>query len=102
MRVSLTMSNGANDYWRFAWLRHPNQWILEVHSPAKHPSRKLEFLRLQEESKPEVYYPLEEVPGISRRFAGLNDAQGVLAFANTFGPLGLYGVDRDRKSTRLN
>jgi len=102
MRVLITQNAGATEYWRFPWLRYRGQYTLEMRPPVfgktllhTYPDLKLQFVRAQTEPLiPEVYYPLEEEPGISRRFASLNDPDGVLAFANAYGLLGFENVPR--------
>ena len=102
MRVLITQNAGATDYWRFPWLRYRDQYALEMRPPVfgkallqTNPDLKIQFVRpLAESLIPDVYYPLEDEPGISRRFASLRDPDAVLAFANAYGLLGFEEVPR--------
>ncbi len=103
MHVLLRKNAGATDYWRFPWLRRKGRYSAEWKPPILHaalleryPDLKYPFLRAPELAPEEVYYPLEETPGISRQFAELQTVDEVLAFANTYGLLGLEGVPRYR------
>jgi len=55
----------------------------------KNPRLKLPFIEAPGLPSPEVYYPLEEAPGISREFTAIRSPDDALAFANKYGLLGL-------------
>jgi hypothetical protein len=103
MRVLITQNIGATDYWRFPWLRYRGHYAIEMMPPIFGAAvletipNLTQFVREQPRmAEPEVYYPLEDEPGISRLFAKLTDSDGVLAFANAYGLLGFEEVSRLR------
>jgi hypothetical protein len=100
MRLLTTKNTGATDYWHFPWFRYPGECKLEWKAPIfmasllrENPGLKMPFIR-RPEMQPEIYYPLEINPGISREFSELKDLDGACAFANKFGVLGLESVPR--------
>src|ERR1035437_3045864 len=103
MRVKLTTDRGATDYKRFAQTRCKERYEIVGAPPIAragllelYPHLKLPFLKplASTADLQEVYYPLEDAPGISRKFAQLRTVEDVLQFANTYGLLGLEEVRR--------
>ncbi len=59
-------------------------------------ARSIERLYLApNEGNAEVYYPLQEHPGLAREFAAISDANAALEFATRYGLLGLRGPGRE-------
>jgi hypothetical protein len=87
MKVHQIRNTGATDYWRFPWIRQKAHGIRQ-----KGKGRFTEFVCWIDQPNPDVYYPLEENPGISREFASLRNSSDVLEFANAYGLLGLEKV----------
>ena len=96
MRVVLTRNTGATDYWRFPWVRFPDKFVLGIREYTQEPleGRKYPAIMLTPGAETQVYFPLEDEPGISETFGGISDASAALDFANRFGELGLSGVIR--------
>jgi hypothetical protein len=98
MRVLITKQAGATDYWRFPWLRCEDRCLLEWKPALAQEDRDLvmRFVKAPRGSW-YTYYPLETEAALSRQFAAVQDADGVMAFANQYGLLGLEGVPRYRR-----
>jgi hypothetical protein len=101
MHVLLNKNVGATDYWRFPWLRFKGGYSVTWRPPIfqaallrKQPDLKFPFIQTPDKPGPEVYYPLEEAPGISRQFLAVRNVDDALAFANDYGLMGLDAVPR--------
>ncbi len=105
MRVHLPKDTGPTNYYKFPWIRYRCGFRLERRlprstSPLKpHDDNPIERLYLtadEEKGTPsEIYYPLEEHPGLARKFAEISDPDAVLQFAVQYGVLGLDGLGQD-------
>jgi hypothetical protein len=88
MRVNLTTSTGATDYWRFAWTKQKTH---EIRQERTARDRVIEVV-CSGKGPSEIYYPLEDSPAISRKFSGARTSDDVISFANDYGLLGLSSM----------
>lgn len=91
MRVRMTRNTGATDYWRFPWSRCGGGYELRRRERDDlWPVPVIYLSWPQNYSGPtDVYFPLEEAPGISREFAAIRTQDECLEFAGKYGLLGL-------------
>jgi hypothetical protein len=102
MMVHVTKDSGVRDYWTFSWLRFPAGYAFEeraIHPPSpqiKLDPKRRELLIAEKRGipSPDIYHPLEDVPGISRIFSEVRTPSAALAFANEYGTLGFDRVPR--------
>ena len=98
MRISITKETGATDYWRFPWERFEDRCALTSKLALAQEDRDFVMLFIKApRGSWHTYYPLETEAALSRQFAAVQDADGVMAFANQYGLLGLEGVPRYRR-----
>ena len=97
--VHLTRPLGPAGYFKFPWLRWKKGFSIEWNRPAwakkvdSMESHKEPYLALVDGgAAAEIYYPLEEAPGIAREFTQIVTAEAALAFANRYGWLGLINM----------
>jgi hypothetical protein len=98
MRVLQSRDEAPRNYWRFPWVKWKSGVTTELkplHDIAGRPVRDRKgnqifdpHLRPKDERTVEVYYPLEQNPGISREFSLLRTLADVQQFANRYGQLG--------------